>query len=167
MPSSASLKKHGAQFHVNAPVNGSPFRMAKFRASFFKPANNYLPTLWSRMRIFDTKQRLLQNPFANTKHPIGILASSRLPLILYLGINGQVPELIHHNLLFAEDWKQNFAEIFDNPIWPENPSLYICAPSKTDPSVAPPGKLVRPCSHCFKSQINSRAITGLCQKIDD
>jgi phytoene desaturase len=59
-------------------------------------------------------------------------------LILYLGIRGRVESLTHHNLLFARDWKSNFGEIFDAPAWPAEPSLYVCAPSVTDPTVAPP-----------------------------
>ena len=60
-------------------------------------------------------------------------------LIMYLGVKGSLPSLTHHNLLFSKDWKQNFAEIFDKPSWPSDPSLYVCNPSKTDPSVAPKG----------------------------
>ena len=60
-------------------------------------------------------------------------------LIMYLGIKGKVASLTHHNLLFSPDWKKNFGEIFDTPQWPTDPSLYICAPSKTDPNVAPEG----------------------------
>lgn len=57
--------------------------------------------------------------------------------ILYLGIKGKIPTLQHHNLIFSKDWQKNFAEIFDDPCWPTDPSLYLCAPSVTDPSVAP------------------------------
>lgn len=60
--------------------------------------------------------------------------------IMYLGIDGRIPELTHHNLLFSKDWKKNFGEIFDDPKWPTDPSMYICAPSITDPTVAPPDK---------------------------
>jgi phytoene desaturase len=60
-------------------------------------------------------------------------------LIMYLGVKGTIPSLTHHNLLFSPDWEKNFAEIFDAPQWPSDPSLYICAPSKTDPDAAPEG----------------------------
>jgi len=60
--------------------------------------------------------------------------------ILYLGVDGKVPELTHHNLIFSQNWEKNFGEIFDQPQWPSDPSLYVCAPSVTDPSVAPEGK---------------------------
>jgi phytoene desaturase len=59
--------------------------------------------------------------------------------ILYLGLKKSIPALKHHTLIFSKDWQQNFADIFDRPAWPSDPSLYVCAPSKTDPSVAPAG----------------------------
>jgi phytoene desaturase len=59
---------------------------------------------------------------------------------MYLGIKEKLPGLIHHNLLFSQDWRKNFAEIYKNPQLPLDPSLYVCAPSVTDSSVAPAGK---------------------------
>ncbi|MDA0208245.1 MAG: phytoene desaturase family protein [bacterium] len=59
-------------------------------------------------------------------------------LVLYLGVKGEIPSLRHHTLLFSKDWQKNFGEIFEHPAWPEDPSLYVCNPSKTD-DVAPSG----------------------------
>ena len=60
--------------------------------------------------------------------------------ILYLGVKEKMPRLIHHNLLFSDDWRKNFDEIYKDPKLPNEPSLYVCAPSVTDPGVAPEGK---------------------------
>lgn len=61
-------------------------------------------------------------------------------LVLLLGVRGELPQLQHHNLLFAEQWKSGFSAIFGaDPYIPDPASLYICKPSATDPSVAPPG----------------------------
>jgi phytoene desaturase len=60
--------------------------------------------------------------------------------IMYLGVREKLPSLIHHNLLFSEDWRKNFDDIYKDPRLPDEPSLYVCAPSVTDPSVAPEGK---------------------------
>jgi len=59
--------------------------------------------------------------------------------IMYLGVDGLAPSLTHHNLLFSADWNKNFAQIFDTPQWPDSPSIYVCKPSETDPTVAPHG----------------------------
>ncbi|MDM4762292.1 phytoene desaturase family protein [Galbitalea sp. SE-J8] len=61
-------------------------------------------------------------------------------LLLYLGVDGDVPELEHHTLLFARDWKRGFGAIFGrHPRVPEPASLYVCKPSGIDPDVAPEG----------------------------
>jgi phytoene desaturase len=61
-------------------------------------------------------------------------------LLMYLGVEGDLPQLEHHTLLFAADWRENFEKIFgESPSWPDPASLYICKPSGVDPSVAPEG----------------------------
>ncbi len=61
-------------------------------------------------------------------------------LVLMLGVRGELPELRHHNLLFASDWKGGFEAIFGgDPHVPDPASLYICKPSATDSTVAPDG----------------------------
>jgi phytoene desaturase len=61
-------------------------------------------------------------------------------VLLYLGVKGEVPELLHHSLFFTEDWDDNFSQIFaDKPTVPSPASLYVCKPSATDSSVAPKG----------------------------
>ncbi|MEX2590267.1 MAG: phytoene desaturase family protein, partial [Chitinophagales bacterium] len=61
-------------------------------------------------------------------------------LLFYLGVDIKIPNLKHHNLFFDSDFEQHAEEIYDNPRWPEAPLFYVCAPSKTDPSVAPKAK---------------------------
>jgi 1-hydroxy-2-isopentenylcarotenoid 3,4-desaturase len=61
-------------------------------------------------------------------------------LLILLGVDGDLPQLAHHTLLFAEDWRANFDDIFDSPSRiPDPASLYICKPSATDAGVAPAG----------------------------
>jgi phytoene desaturase len=61
-------------------------------------------------------------------------------VLLYLGVKGEVPELLHHTLFFTEDWEDNFSKIFaDKPTVPNPASLYVCKPSATDRNVAPAG----------------------------
>jgi phytoene desaturase len=61
-------------------------------------------------------------------------------LLLYLGVEGRVPQLEHHTLLFTKHWKDGFKAIFGKePTVPSPASLYICKPSGMDPDVAPAG----------------------------
>ncbi|GAA5207963.1 phytoene desaturase family protein [Microbacterium kyungheense] len=61
-------------------------------------------------------------------------------LLLMLGVEGALPQLAHHTLLFAKEWRANFRDIFGRrPRIPDPASLYVCRPSATDPGVAPAG----------------------------
>ena len=60
-------------------------------------------------------------------------------LLYYLGVNKKIAGLKHHTLFFDADFKRHAEEIYESPAWPENPLFYVCAPSVTDPSVAPEG----------------------------
>ena len=59
--------------------------------------------------------------------------------LLYLGVEGGVDPLEHHTLVLPTDWDPHFAQIFDEPAWPNDPAYYLCVPSATDDSVAPDG----------------------------
>lgn len=61
-------------------------------------------------------------------------------LLVLLGVDGELPELAHHTLLFARDWRENFGAVFGrHRRIPDPASIYVCRPSATDPSVAPAG----------------------------
>ena len=58
-------------------------------------------------------------------------------LVFLVGINKKIPELLHHNVIFSDDYKKEFQEIFDYGKFPSDPTVYINCPTKTDPSLAP------------------------------
>ncbi len=58
----------------------------------------------------------------------------------FWGVDKSYPELGPHTLFLAEDYQANFESINRNLSLPDNPSLYIHAPTRLDPSMAPPGQ---------------------------
>lgn len=61
-------------------------------------------------------------------------------VLVLLGVAGRLPQLAHHSLLFNADWERSFQHIFGPASrMPDPASIYVCAPSRTDPSVAPDG----------------------------
>lgn len=60
-------------------------------------------------------------------------------ILIYLGVNKKVDNLLHHNLFFDVDFNKHADEIYKSPKWPDNPSLYVSCTSKTDEGVAPEG----------------------------
>lgn len=61
-------------------------------------------------------------------------------LIYYLGIDQSIPNLEHHTLFFENDLDEHIDSIYEEKKWPQRPLFYSCCPSKTDSTLAPPGK---------------------------
>jgi phytoene desaturase len=59
--------------------------------------------------------------------------------LLYLGINRKYEHLRHHTIIMPERYQKLIHNIFDGQGIPEDLALYLHTPSKTDPSMAPPG----------------------------
>jgi diapolycopene oxygenase len=60
-------------------------------------------------------------------------------LVLELGLDCQYPQLAHHNFFFSGNQRQHFRAVFRQRRLPPDPTIYLVAASKTDPTVAPPG----------------------------
>ena len=60
-------------------------------------------------------------------------------LVLELGLDRQYPQLAHHNFLYSEHQKKHFHTVFRKHELPPDPTIYLVAASRTDPTVAPPG----------------------------
>lgn len=59
--------------------------------------------------------------------------------VMYFGTNRKFDNLEHHTILFGERFKGLLQDIFHGSTLPEDFSLYLHAPTVTDPSLAPPG----------------------------
>jgi phytoene desaturase len=59
--------------------------------------------------------------------------------VIYFGTNRRYPDLAHHTVLFGRRYQSLLQEIFHGPRLPADFSLYLHAPTVSDPSLAPPG----------------------------
>ena len=78
--------------------------------------------------------------------------------MMYLGIEGSVPELEHHTIWLAKDYEENLRDIEDRHELSANPSFYVQNASRTDSTLAPRG-----CSRFIvwhRSRTNRRTLTG-------
>jgi len=60
-------------------------------------------------------------------------------LVLHLGVNQAYPQLAHHNFFYSQDARKHFDSVFHKRELSHDPTIYLVAPVKTDPSLAPPG----------------------------
>jgi phytoene desaturase len=57
----------------------------------------------------------------------------------FWGVQKRYETLPPHTLFLADDYRENFRSISEELSLPENPSLYVHAPARMDPSAAPAG----------------------------
>ena len=59
--------------------------------------------------------------------------------VLLLGTRKKFDQLAHHNIFFSDDYKREFDDIFRAKRPSPNPTIYICATSRTDATQSPAG----------------------------
>jgi diapolycopene oxygenase len=60
-------------------------------------------------------------------------------LVLHLGTDREYPQLAHHNFFFSQDPEKHFEDVFHRKVLPEDPTIYVVAPARTDRTQAPDG----------------------------
>ncbi|RXI97767.1 phytoene desaturase [Anaerobacillus alkaliphilus] len=59
--------------------------------------------------------------------------------VLLVGLKKRLPNLIHHQVYFGANYKQEFVDIFTKGNYSLDPTIYICNSSYTDPTLSPDG----------------------------
>lgn len=73
----------------------------------------------------------------NLANKYAVKERSSSALIFYWAVEKVIPELKLHNLFFSEDYKAEFAQIFDQKIMPEEPTIYLHVSSVVNAEDAP------------------------------
>ncbi|MBX3043959.1 MAG: phytoene desaturase [Candidatus Kapabacteria bacterium] len=60
-------------------------------------------------------------------------------VVIYLGVKKKYPQLLHHTLILSPRYKELIDDIFDNNVLPDDFSMYLHVPTRTDPDMAPEG----------------------------
>ncbi len=60
--------------------------------------------------------------------------------VAYFGAERTYPDLAHHTIILGPRYKGLLNDIFNKKVLAEDFSLYLHAPTRSDPSMAPPGK---------------------------
>lgn len=132
-------RKLGVQFHYEAPVARlivKADRVAgveledgrRFEAEVFV-GNADLPYIYNELLPPDSYARALDEKLYTCS-----------TIMFYWGVDRPYPQIAHHNVFLAGDYKRSFDRIFKDHTLPEEPSFYLHAPARTDPGAAPAGQ---------------------------
>lgn len=144
-------RKLGVDIRANAPVrkilvrpNGS--RGATRRASAYGVQLEDGTTLESDAVIANsdvvyTYRHLIDEQFRpHFSNPtLDRLEPGGSGMILMLGIEGTYPHLAHHNKFMPVDYTADLRAMFETHTIPKDPCIYVCAPTRSDPTLAPDG----------------------------
>lgn len=134
-------KKHGAQLHLNKAVKR--ILVEQGSASAVELMDGTIVTadiVVSNSDLEYTQRQLLPEQYQD--YPSKFWQKSQAgpsALLMYLEVEGALPELEHHNLFFVKEWKQNFTTVLDGKAWPKRASMYVSKPGQTDATAAPKG----------------------------
>jgi phytoene desaturase len=86
------------------------------------------------MNLIDKKHRKKNS---DRKYKKAIYSMSLF--LIYFGTNKQYPNMKHHTIILGPRYKALLKDIFDKKILADDFSSYLHVPTRTDPSLAPPG----------------------------
>ena len=92
----------------------------------------------SNMEVIPAYKKLLNEPISFTRK-LEKFAPACSGIVLHIGTNKPFPQLAHHNFFYSEDQHKHFDTVFHKKQLPQDPTLYVVAPTRTDPSKAPEG----------------------------
>ncbi len=94
----------------------------------------------SNADITHTYSKLLQKMSRKkwTDKKLSGIAQTMSCFLIFVGLRKRYPELKHHTLILSERYKGLIQDIFDHKTLPDDFSLYLHAPTRTDDSMAPP-----------------------------
>ncbi len=129
----------GVTFIYNSPVKG--LKVASARVSGVEledgrelsadvfVGNADLPYIYRKLLPASAEAQKL----ANKKYTCSTI-------MFYWGLDKVYPQIGHHNVFLAGDYQASFDRIFNDHTLPAEPSFYLHAPARTDPTAAPAGQ---------------------------
>lgn len=126
----------GGTIHLNMPVDRIETTGNRANAIHADRQRHPFDMIASNADVVHTYRNLLGDAkgerLAAKRHSMSLF-------VIYFGLRGLRPDLRHHMVLFGPRYRELIGEIFSGTELANDFSLYLHAPSVTDPSLAPDG----------------------------
>lgn len=95
----------------------------------------------SNADVVHTYAKLLsgETALSSTRRKLEKMKYSMSLFLIYFGTRRRYPGLMHHNVIFGPRYRELLSDIFEKGVLADDFSLYLHAPTYTDPSLAPDG----------------------------
>ena len=130
----------GGHLHLNTPVQRIVTQGQQV-SGVLLPGGQVEPcdAVVSNADVVHTYSHLLPGERPQVTKRLQKMRHSMSLFLIYFGTKKTYPDLAHHCILFGKRYKSLLEDIFKNGILAEDFSLYLHAPTRTDPSLAPAG----------------------------
>jgi phytoene desaturase len=130
-------KDIGVTFNFSTPVQGIIVKDKKAIGIRTEKENLMFDVVISNMDIYNSYKKLMptiKKPAKTLNQP-----KSSSGIIFYWGIKKEFKELGLHNILFSQNYQEEFDTIFAKKMVYHDPTIYLNITSKHTPEDAPPG----------------------------
>jgi phytoene desaturase len=132
----------GGKILLNAEVDKILDHDGKIKGLLLKDGRQYdFDIVVSNADVMHTYEKLLANvkETVGQKNRLKKMSYSMSLFLIYFGTKKQYPDMAHHTVLFGPRYRELLKDIFQHKILADDFSLYLHAPTRTDPDLAPPG----------------------------
>ena len=131
--------KRGVKFNKSSPVDKILHKNKKVTGITSCGRSEDFDIIVSNADVSMTYGKLLGDQNSRPAKRYARLEKSSSAIVFYWGISREFPELEIHNVLFSDDYKEEFNDIFTKKIVPYDPTVYIYISSKFNKDDAPEG----------------------------
>ncbi len=131
----------GGNIRVNAEVQEIEIRDNKVQGVRVNNELHAADAVISNADFYHTYHKLIKPGFRRkwSDQKLQRVGYSMSAYLLYLGVKKTYPKLLHHTLILSKRYKELVKDIFVNKILPEDFSMYLHVPTRSDSTMAPAG----------------------------
>lgn len=136
------LSRLGGEIRLNAEVASIVTKGGKVRGVAFGDGRTEpFDCVVSNADVAYTYNVLLRHErrAARMRRRVARMSHGMSLFLVYFGTRKRYPDLAHHNIMFGPRYRELLTDIFSRGRLAEDFSLYLHAPTRSDPSLAPPG----------------------------
>ena len=137
------LEELGVEIHYRSPVDridvdalgkvtGVTMQNGKHIAADYVVSNADPSTVYTCLIAPQHRRKHTDRSVHRKRHSMSLFVG-------YFGTTKQYPDLAHHSIILSRRYRALLEDVFEKKILPEDFSLYLHAPTRSDPSMAPPG----------------------------
>lgn len=136
-----AAEKHGVTFRYGTNVQRVEIRAGRAVAVHTDEAERITGDAFVLNPDLPLAYRELLPPTA-TPHRVARLRYSPSCFLLLAGSTASYRGIAHHNIHFGRSWRRVFTELVDEHRLMSDPSILVTSPTRTDPTLAPPGRQI-------------------------